>query len=59
MLQEFLSHHDWLQLSVYGWHDLSTFYTIRSFVRKVKAVNDAAKRKIKLNANCAKILAGD
>ena len=51
VLQEFRSHHDWLQLPINKWYNHSIFHTNRSCVQIVKVVNDATERGIKVNVD--------
>ena len=51
--------HDWLSLPCREWETLGDFCCDRDFVRTVKDVNDAAERGVKLNIDCAPIIADD
>ena len=51
--------HDWLSLPCREWETLGDFCCARDFVRTVKDVNDAAERGVKLNIDCAAIIADD
>ena len=51
--------HDWLSLPCREWETLGDFCCARDFVRTVKDENDAAERGVKLNIDCAPIIADD
>ena len=51
--------HDWLSLPCREWETIGDFCCARDFVRTVKDVNDAAERGVKLNIDCAAIIADD
>ena len=51
--------HDWLSLPCREWETLGDFCCGRDFVRTLKDVNDTAERGVKLNIDCAAIIADD